>query len=70
MDLDKYKQELTDEILTLFSENGVRETLRKTGINSKIWYDIKHGNVKHAETLEKHLELVKKCLNVLPESKQ
>jgi len=70
MDLDKYKEQLRSEILELFSQNGVRETLRKTGLNSKIWYDIKHGNIKHAETLEKHLLLVKNSLNVLSESKQ
>lgn len=70
MNLDTYKEQLRSEILTYFEANGVRATLRKTGLNSKIWYNIKHGKVIHAETLEKYLESAKNCLPARKRGKQ
>lgn len=70
MDLTTYKEQLRSEILAIGKSNGVRKTCREAGLNLKIWYNIDHGLVTHAETLERYLKVIKKSLNASKGSRQ
>jgi len=45
VNLDTYKEQLRSEILAYFEANGVRPSLRKTGLASATYYKVKNKQV-------------------------
>ncbi|MFN4945138.1 MAG: hypothetical protein ACK5FG_00395 [Chryseotalea sp.] len=64
MDLQKYKEKLQTEIVSIFDKHGIRATCRATGMAPMRYYQIKKGEIAHAETLEKYLATIKSSLHV------
>jgi len=62
VNLDTYKEQLRSEILAYFEANGVRPSLRKTGLASATYYKVKNRQVLHVETLKKiHTQVFSSC---------